>query len=503
MADAAARQLQYEYKANSNLVLQVDRSLIDRRARDEATGEVMSLVGKLVGTKMGDKSMRTKPPQMEERKAKRRKRDEAQRDMLKMKGQSLLSEGIDEMVGILYRPKTPETRQTYEVLLSIMQSALGDQPRDVLCGAADEVLAVLKNDRMKDKERKKEVEALLGEMQEERFALLVNLGKKISDWGSEEKMQTDDSMETFGVNVQFDESEEEDEEDAFGEARGESEDEDDEGVEAHVDATLVSSLSVEGGAKAEKELHPRDIDAFWLQRSLRKYYDDPMVAQAKAGEVLEILKSSSDDREAENQLVVLLGFNQFDFIKVLRQHRQMILFCTMLAQAQSQEERAKIEEKMSSDANLSKILHTLQETDKEDLVREERERRQAKRQTRVDADLEAMDTDERQDVGNVQLLDLEDLVFGMGSHLMANKRCQLPDGSFRKQRKGYEEVHVPALKPKPYENNETRVPIDRLPKYAQPAFEGFKSLNRIQSRLSNAALESDENLLVCAPTVKS
>ena len=37
---------------------------------------------------------------------------------------------------------------------------------------------------------------------------------------------------------------------------------------------------------------------------------------------------------------------------------------------------------------------------------------------------------------------------------MANKKCQLPDGSFRKQRKGYEEVHVPALKPKPLKDGE-------------------------------------------------
>ncbi len=50
---------------------------------------------------------------------------------------------------------------------------------------------------------------------------------------------------------------------------------------------------------------------------------------------------------------------------------------------------------------------------------------------------------------------------------------------------------------------QSRVPIDRLPKYAQPAFEGFKSLNRIQSRLYKAAMESDENLLLCAPTVSS
>ena len=45
------------------------------------------------------------------------------------------------------------------------------------------------------------------------------------------------------------------------------------------------------------------------------------------------------------------------------------------------------------------------------------------------------------------------------------------------------------------------VPIERLPKYAQPAFERFKSLNRIQSRLYKAAMESDQNLLLCAPTV--
>lgn len=55
-----------------------------------------------------------------------------------------------------------------------------------------------------------------------------------------------------------------------------------------------------------------------------------------------------------------------------------------------------------------------------------------------------------------QLLDLDDLAFTQGSHFMANKRCQLPDGSFRKQRKGYEEVHVPALKPKPFAEDEVR-----------------------------------------------
>uniref|UniRef100_A0AAY4ES98 Activating signal cointegrator 1 complex subunit 3 n=1 Tax=Denticeps clupeoides TaxID=299321 RepID=A0AAY4ES98_9TELE len=148
-------------------------------------------------------------------------------------------------------------------------------------------------------------------------------------------------------------------------------------------------------------------------------------------------QTASDDRECENQLVLLLGFNTFDFIKVLRQHRRM--------------------SKSTS--------------------------------------LRSFDS-----VAPRQMLDLEDLAFTQGSHFMANKRCQLPDGSFRKQRKGYEEVHVPALKPKPFADDEVLVGIEKLPKYAQAGFEGFKTLNRIQSKLFKTTMETDENLLVCAPT---
>lgn len=48
----------------------------------------------------------------------------------------------------LYRPRTKETREAYEALLAVIQGQFGDQPADVLRGAADEVLAALKNDRL-------------------------------------------------------------------------------------------------------------------------------------------------------------------------------------------------------------------------------------------------------------------------------------------------------------------------------------------------------------------
>ncbi|NWW94590.1 U520 helicase, partial [Rhynochetos jubatus] len=284
---------------NSNLVLQADRSLIDRTRRDEPTGEVLSLVGKLEGTRMGDKAQRTKPQMQEERRAKRRKRDEDRHDINKMKGYTLLSEGIDEMVGIIYKPKTKETRETYEVLLSFIQAALGDQVSSGMPRRIPGRRAWFFSSREM---------GLLCRCQRVGSGTLRGAG---------------------GLSVprrlRARPFQQEGDEDIYGEVRDEASDDDMEGDEAVVRCTLSANLVASGElmSSKKKDLHPRDIDAFWLQRQLSRFYDDAIVSQKKADEVLEILKTASDDRECENQLVLLLGFNTFDFIKVLRQHRMM------------------------------------------------------------------------------------------------------------------------------------------------------------------------------------
>ena len=51
---------------------------------------------------------------------------------------------------------------------------------------------------------------MLGALPEERYALLVNLGKKITDFVSagkdEETKEKDEIDDTYGVNVQFEDS---------------------------------------------------------------------------------------------------------------------------------------------------------------------------------------------------------------------------------------------------------------------------------------------------------
>ena len=57
-------------------------------------------------------------------------------------------------------------------------------------------------------------------------------------------------------------------------------------------------------------------------------------------------------------------------------------------------DRAKIEEQMASDAELSQYLRKLEGGEKDDAVQEERDRRRAARESKVTADVEAMDTEE-------------------------------------------------------------------------------------------------------------
>ncbi|CAG8517169.1 20044_t:CDS:2, partial [Racocetra fulgida] len=97
-------------------------------------------------------------------------------------------------------------------------------------------------------------------------------------------------------------------------------------------------------------------------------------------------------------------------------------------------------------------------------------------------------------------IDLESLMFAQGGHLMSNKKCKLPDGSFKRSMKGYEEIHVPAPRPKPFADDEKLLSINELPEWTQAAFIGARTLNRIQSKLYPVAYGGDDNLLLCAPT---
>ncbi|KAK1375924.1 Helicase ATP-binding domain-containing protein [Heracleum sosnowskyi] len=70
----------------------------------------------------------------------------------------------------------------------------------------------------------------------------------------------------------------------------------------------------------------------------------------------------------------------------------------------------------------------------------------------------------------------------------------------KKHHKGYEEVTVPPTQTAPMKPGEKLIEIKELDDFAQAAFQGYKSLNRIQSRIFQTTYSTNENILVCAPT---
>lgn len=100
----------------------------------------------------------------------------------------------------------------------------------------------------------------------------------------------------------------------------------------------------------------------------------------------------------------------------------------------------------------------------------------------------------------IKAIDLDSLAFSQGSHTMTNKRCILPEGTYKRSKQGYEEIFVPAPKSKLGSIDEKIIPISSLPKWAESVFSGTTSFNRIQSQVFPTAWGSDENMLMCAPT---
>ena len=532
-AEGAQRLKQYEYRANSNLVLTAE----NRSARtNEATGEPETLWGRISQKDMGSRVARERPQELEDKleKLKKKKAKKAQKGDLDRKDRGGPSDVIKatDQFSDTYRPKTKETKAAYEQLLRGIRAALGDLPGDILRGAADEVIAVLKNDRLKgrlpvpcaaptvprppltrsrcaDSERKVEIETLVNKLPDERFAEFVQIGQRITDYSAAEEEAVEDNVDDeLGVAVVFDEDEEEEDSDLDEIRDASDEDEETTAMQETSKEVKLAAANIDDGEDQDEDiLRAHEIDAYWLQRKVGEYFEDPMEAQKKADESLATMQEL-DGRECENKLVMLLdAYDKFDFIKVLMKNRNKIVYCTLLARAQNEEERSAVEAKMAADPELEPILAELNKQSSKldkDRALEERVRREARNIARAGAaGEEEMDMGGGTEAGGHRapkaLLDLNHLAFDEGAHLMSNKKCELPKGSYRAQKKGYDEVHVPAVEAVRVEG-ERLVEVKELPDWAQSAFKGMTKLNRVQSKMYEAAFKSPENILLCAPT---
>ena len=489
-----------------------------------------------------------------EREQKKRKRGEPQQ----LRGAGILSAADALVEGLKYRPRTPATRQTYDLILTTTANNLGDVPHEVVRSAADAILELLKDENMKDFDKKKEIDDLLGlSMGSKEFNELVNLGKKITDYdGQDEDVDMDEDGvgngedggeldEKQGVAVVFDESDEDDE---GGGQTFEVRDEDDpssdeeghdpeapsaeatandgqkegtaedigEGEEMIIDSNADGPGTNKNRESEKYIVSVRDIDEYWFQRQVGAIYKDAHTQQQKTREGLELLDGVSEDgeekplREIENELMELFEWEHPKLVEKLIINRNKIVWVIRWRKtAADGTVRAALEREMIDEGHRD-ILDELQGRDEADVDGPAKPKRKLKLDL-TDIEVPSGPTVEAAEKPSndgallsglkpKRLINLDNLVFDQGNHLMTNPNVKLPQGSTKRTFKGYEEIHVPAPKARKDASERNNMPTSDLPEWARQGFGSSKELNRIQTKCFPTAFNDDSNLLICAPT---
>lgn len=461
----------------SNKVLSADKRFINRASDD--VGDPQSLAGKISVRDMGTKVSKS---QLSGRDSK--KIEEVRRPSRPpvVRGPAILDQGVTEGLKYFYS-STPESKQALELIMAWVQSYLEDVSDDITRSATDSIIGLLKDETLKDFDKKKQIESIVGRsISSGKFNEVMNLSKRIPDL-TEEQLSMDAEA---GIAVTLDS----DEENPLAMSDDEDEESDEDQSESSEEENGIAQeelfITTQEKKGSQHDLSAQSIDIYWLQRQLANIFGDAHVVQEKSTQIFGLLDSDQSLGQIENEIIEILNFEHFEFCQLLCKNRDKIVWLTKLTRAQSGLERDSIEREMRQ-RGLEYVLMELKNgTRSESYVGD------------MEIDQEADYTVRSTATYQPQIVDLESLAFEEGSRLLTGGKITLPDGT-RTVTKSYEEYSIPP--PLPYSSfTDSRVQIADLPGWAQAAFLGTYSLNTMQSKVFPVAFHTDENLLICAPT---
>lgn len=278
-----------------------------------------------------------------------------------------------------------------------------------------------------------------------------------------------------------------------------------------------------------------NTDGSLLRREVEKYLLEGTLGSTTAEDLcttlFESLASTKSDDELQNELFELLGPEGFELIEKLLQQRASIVESSMatvpdlkLNYLQDASRKASGE----SSVPIYGCQVTIQSEQEKQLMKQYRreEKRIAKREKRWDDSegdipmhfdpkelriqrehalltaqkspvLGRQKTYEKIHYPNVYDCCAEAM---KTSAFIGGSKLLLPEGIKRENTKMYEEVTIPPNEPMPVGFEEKPVYITDLDEIGQLVFKGMKRLNRIQSIVFETAYNTNENMLICAPT---
>lgn len=270
-----------------------------------------------------------------------------------------------------------------------------------------------------------------------------------------------------------------------------------------------------GGRKGVIKNDP-DINARWLMKWCASVnpiscIDDDAIVTSVA---LAVITDNVSDDALAAAMFDILGEGVFDKIGELLEKRSILTRSLRQRISELREEdndTRKSETKVmpSYGTGVSVLSEGEKAAMKAERKAERRRRHQQQTETAVSDEAKAwlslhglaeiVDYEKEREINRTRLVLGNGVEFHIGSG-GSGARPSLPQGTVRRTFKGYEEVQVPPTPTGARKPGERQVMITELPGWAQLAFDGYKSLNRIQSAIFETAWSRNENMLVCAPT---
>ncbi|XVF54413.1 hypothetical protein PTKIN_Ptkin05aG0178400 [Pterospermum kingtungense] len=215
--------------------------------------------------------------------------------------------------------------------------------------------------------------------------------------------------------------------------------------------------------------------------------------------ICRVLDSDKPGEEIAGDLLDLVGDSGFETVQDLISHRKELVDAIHhgLSVLKSDKMTPSSQSRMPS-YGTQVTVHTESEKQIDKLRRKEEKRNRRGAEYGVESDMSAASFSSLLEASQ-RKSPFDDLI-GSGQGLNSLAVTALPQGTIRKHFKGYEEVIIPPTPTAQMKPGEKLIEIKELDDFAQAAFQGYRSLNRIQSRIFQTVYYTNENILVCAPT---
>ncbi|KAG7336122.1 hypothetical protein KOW79_000815 [Hemibagrus wyckioides] len=288
-------------------------------------------------------------------------------------------------------------------------------------------------------------------------------------------------------------------------------------------------------AGAQSVSQSSSADRSILRREVEKYLSGGNMGSSSSEELctslFEMLASTKSDDELQNELFEFIGPEGFEMISTLLQKRSEIVDSLLSAPSDSRvsfppDGMLKNVESAKPTYGCQVTIQSEQERQMMKFYRRE-EKRERKREKRGDEG-EPSEAFFYFDPKELRLQREQALLTARRSPVLGRQReyerihyphvydayaeaiktsafiggskMLLPENIRRENNKMFEQVEIPPNEPMPIGFQEKPVYIAELDEIGQLVFKGMKRLNRIQSIVFETAYNTNENMLICAPT---